>query len=82
MTKFENLTETKQIKFIVSLQKDIGRRFKKYFQLDIISSIEAKRIMDYTLYNYSHLTLKELRKDVGLRTKLFIMEKLDPDIEK
>lgn len=82
MTKFKNLTETQQIKFIDQLQKDVGKKFKKYFKDNTISSKKAKRIMDYILYNYSHMKLGELRKHVILGTKIFIMKKLNSDIEK
>ena len=79
MTKFNNLTAEQKNDFIISLQKKIGRKFRKHFQNNIISSKEAKMIMDDRIWNFRHLHLGELKKDVILATKLYITHKIHPE---
>jgi hypothetical protein len=81
MTKFKNLTKLQQIDFIITVQNEVARKFKKYFQSDVISGKEAKRIIEYTLYTFDHLSLGQLKKDVKMDIELFITKKLHPDFD-
>jgi len=76
MTKFKNLkTEEEKNDFIISLQKQIGRKFRKHFQNNIISSKEAKDIMDNIIWDNTHLNLGQLKNHVVLATKIYITHK-------
>ena len=75
MVKFSNLQEKQQIDFILQLQKQVGKTFRTAFRADIISSREAKDIMDNVLRNNRHLNLQELRRSVLSATHTYINNK-------
>jgi hypothetical protein len=69
------LTEQQRIKYILKIQKIIGRKFKKFLNNNIVSSIELKKIMDYVIENYDYVSLDELQELIIIYTELYISNK-------
>jgi len=76
MTQFSKLNQTRQIKFILGLQHKVGNAFRNEFKHGIISSQQAKHIMDNIIWNNTHLDLEQLTNEVLNETTAYINNKL------